>query len=208
MGGGAQTFGNGSNVIHGHNVGSQMMANSGSTVTSGGQTKFNFSKTVAQSAIAGSSASIGNNANAGGTITAYRTLDEVEVTSKRGYDPYNQTAGMIQYGTRDGLDGPGGGYTADYQYNSVDLSIFWTTGWESVAVFGEKTGDFFHGLFTPKSPFPHGYTTINKEGLDSVYYGADSGIVFDEVGEQYFKKYTRDGVIIDSGSHWIYGSKK
>ncbi len=207
-GGGAQTFGNGSNVIHGHNVGSQMMANSGSTVTSGGQTKFNFSKTVAQSAIAGSSASIGNNANAGGTITAYRTLDEVEVTSKRGYDPYNQTAGMIQYGTRDGLDGPGGGYTADYQYNSVDLSIFWTTGWESVAVFGEKTGDFFHGLFTPKSPFPHGYTTINKEGLDSVYYGADSGIVFDEVGEQYFKKYTRDGVIIDSGSHWIYGSKK
>jgi hypothetical protein len=167
--------------------------------------KFTFTATIARNAIAGTEAVLGTLSNAASTSIALLTLGEVEITGKAvNNNKFNQTVGMILYGNRDGNDGPGAGYSTDNQYESIDMSAFWTTGWESVAAFGEKTGDFLGDLFSRRSIHPHGYNNINPKGLDSLVYTIDSGGIDPNMSEyRYMVKYYYDGVVHDSlYQHW------
>ena len=59
-----------------------------------------------------------------------------------------QPAGMTIYGDADGNDGPGGGYSAKYQYKSIDMS--YTYGIISVVKFAIILNKWIH----PRSPYP------------------------------------------------------
>jgi len=110
-----------------------------------------------------------------------------------------QPAGMTIYGDADGNDGPGGGYSAKYQYKSIDMS--YTYGIISVVKFAIILNKWIH----PRSPYPEGYFDINEKGLDSVTYTIDSGNVAPSMGDDVlYKVYYKDGIEIDSGAHWEY----
>ncbi len=190
-------------VEYSSQVGNRMTSNPMARISSNGQTKFTFSATVARNAIAGTEAALGTLSNAASTCTAVITLGEVEITGKSAYNAnsskYNQTAGMFFYGTRGSNDGPGAGYTASHQYRSIDMSTFWTTGWESVASFGEKTGDLFGDILSKRSKYPHGFNSINETGLDSVYHTVDSGDMDRKMSKyRYRVEYYKDGAKHDS----------